>query len=455
MRSLLSVRLALAAAVSVLVAVGVFAVAANALIADRALDRVDRSLETTADAVVADLEGLDLDEPDFTGPATPGSAPRPRPATADLDPGTRVEIHPEGVPPPSPPRTVDLGGERFRLLVRRAPRGADGTPRTVSVARPVGDVEQALDEVAWVLGVTALVAAVIALVLALLIGRRALRPLVRARGAAERVAASQDPSLRIPEGRPDEVGRLVRAMNRMLARLEEAQTRLRESLAEQRRFAADASHELRTPLTALRGDVELVRSYPLPDEEREAVLDEIESAIDAMGRTVSGLLSLARSEGADADAAEAVDVEELLNSLVQPGEGPEVTDGASGAAAWGDPDLVRAILVNLLSNARRHGERVTCSLERDGDWVVAAVADDGPGIAPEDRERIFDRFYRAPPLRGTPGSGLGLPIARAAAESLGGSLRLRDRGPGATFEVRLPAASAAAREMDGRAGVPR
>ncbi|MGI9540283.1 MAG: HAMP domain-containing sensor histidine kinase, partial [Miltoncostaeaceae bacterium] len=337
---------------------------------------------------------------------------------------------------------VLIGGERFRLLVRDAPPAADGTPRTVGVARPVGDVEQVLEEVTWVLGITAFVAAAIALVLGLVIGRRALRPLIEARGAAERVAAAQDPSLRIPEGRPDGVGRLARAMNRMLERLEAAQGRLRRSLDEQRRFAADASHELRTPLTALRGDLDLVRSYPLPEDERETVLDEMGAAIERMDRTVAGLLGLARSEGSDAARAERVDVDELATSLVRRGEGLVVAPGAEAAAVMADPDLVRAVVVNLIENARRHGERVELRLRREGADVVLTVQDDGPGVAPEDRERIFDRFYRAPTLRGSEGSGLGLPIARTAAEALGGSVRLLDQGPGAVFEVRLPAAEA-------------
>ena len=446
MRSLLSVRLALVAAVSVLVAVGVFAIAANALIADRAIDRVDASLERTADSVVLGLGELDLGGRDFTGPAAPGETPRPAPEPADLPPGTRTTIYPDAAEPAAPPRTVLIDGERFRLLVRDAPPAADGTPRTVGVARPVGDVEQVLDEVTWVLGITALVAAAIALLLALIIGRRALRPLVEARGAAERVALAQDPSLRIPEGRPDEVGRLARAMNRMLERLEAAQGRLRRSLDEQRRFAADASHELRTPLTALRGDLDLVRSYPLPDDERETVLDEMGASIERMDRTVAGLLGLARSEGADADRAEPVDMDELLASLAGRGERVEISPGAVGAEVMGDPDLVRAIVVNLVENARRHGERVDMGLRREGADIVVTVHDDGPGVAADDRERIFDRFYRAPTLRGSEGSGLGLPIARTAAEALGGSVRLLDTSPGATFEVRLPAAEAALRE---------
>ena len=123
--------------------------------------------------------------------------------------------------------------------------------------------------------------------------------------AAETVAASQDLSVRIPEGRPDEVGRLARSVNQMLERLEDAQGRLTSTLDEQRRFAADASHELRTPLTALKGDIDLLARYDVPEEEREVVLAEMRASVERMGRMVEGLLALARAEATGAAAAEA------------------------------------------------------------------------------------------------------------------------------------------------------
>jgi len=437
-RARLSVRLALVAAVSVLVAVLVFTFAANALIADRAIDRVDRSLGRTAAQVVDDLE-----RPGGGDPVAPDSQAAPGADPLTLPPGTRVQIDPVGTREPGGPETVRLEGERFRMLVTAAPPAADGTPRTVSVARPVGDVEQVLDEVTLALGLAAVVAAIAALALALLVGRRALRPLTRFRIAAERVAASQDPSMRVTVGRPDEVGRLARALNRMLARLEEAQARLRSSLAAQRRFSADASHELRTPLTALRGDLDLLREYPLPDDERAAVLDEMAQAVDRMDATVTGLLGLARSEAGASDR-ERIALPELLGTLSGgPDASLEVAESADGAAVVGSPDLVRAALGNLVENGRRHGDHVTVELSVENGEVVVRVSDDGPGVAPEDHVRVFDRFYRAPALRAKPGSGLGLSIARAAAESMGGSVDLLDAGPGAVFEARLPLAAAA------------
>ena len=105
--------------------------------------------------------------------------------------------------------------------------------------------------------------------------------------------------MRVPEGRADEVGGLARAMNRMLGRLEDAQGRLRATLAEQRRFAADASHEMRTPLTALRGEIDTLRAHELPPAEREAALADMAQAVERMDRLVAGLLGLARVDGDD------------------------------------------------------------------------------------------------------------------------------------------------------------
>jgi len=432
-------RIALSAAAAVLVAVALFAVGAYFLISDRAYDRLDRSLRETADRVAEELESPDLGGRDFAEAPAPGAPVEPAP-DPDPDPaGTRVEVDPLGRMTPGGPRTVTLEGERYRLLVRPLAPSADGGRSTVAVARPLTDVEQTLDEVALGLGVSALLAALIATGLVLVIVRTALRPLGQARRAAETVAASQDPSLRVPEGRDDEVGGLARAMNRMLARLEDAQGRLRSTLREQRRFAADASHEMRTPLTALRGDIETLRAHDLPPAERGEALGDMAASVDRMDRLVEGLLGLARVDG-DRAEAEPVDLGEMVAEIAAADECEAL---APGVVVSGDRAALRGMLVNLIDNGRRHGGRVSVTVQAQDGQAVVVVADDGPGIAPEDRERVFDRFYRAPDRRGVPGAGLGLPIARATAERWGGSLALVPSPAGARFEVRLPLAAPA------------
>jgi signal transduction histidine kinase len=332
---------------------------------------------------------------------------------------------------------VTLDGEHYRLLVRALEPSADGGRSTVAVARPLTDVEETLDEVALGLGTSALAAALIATGLALVILRPALRPLAQARRAAEQVAASQDPSLRVPEGRPDEVGGLARAMNRMLARLEDVQRRLRATLGEQRRFAADASHEMRTPLTALRGDIETLRRHDVPPDERAETLGDMAASVERLDRLVEGLLGLARVDG-EAGEAERVDLGEMVGEIATEAECGEV---GAGVVVTGDRAALRGMLINLIANARTHGGgRVTVGVAAEDGSAVLRVDDRGPGIAEADRDRVFDRFYRAPDRRGTPGAGLGLPIAKATAERWGGSLRLLPTDSGTSFEVRLPLA---------------
>jgi signal transduction histidine kinase len=432
----LRTRIALSAAAAALVAVALFAVGAYLLISERAYDRLDRSLSETADRVADEFEAPDLGGRDFAEPPTPGAPARPAPDPAPDPAGPRVELDPSGEMDPSGPRTVTLDGERYRLLVRALEPSPGGGRSTVAVARPLTDVEETLDEVALGLATAALVAALIATGLALVVVRPALRPLAQAQAAAQRVAESQDPSLRVPEGRADEVGGLARAMNRMLARLEGAQGRLRSTLSEQRRFAADASHEMRTPITALRGDIETMRRHDLPPAERAETLADMAASVERLDRLVEGLLGLARVDG-DAGEAERVDLGEMIAEIATAQE----CDGVdAGVVVTGDRAALRGMLMNLIDNGRTHGGGVRVAVAAEDGAAVVRVDDDGPGIAPADRERVFDRFYRAPARRGTPGAGLGLPIAKATAERWGGTLTLRPSPSGTSFEVRLPLA---------------
>ena len=455
---LLSTRLALAAAIGVAIAVVAFAVTGYVLIKHGAYDEIDRSLEVTADEASIAASKSDAGTPDFAAPPTARTGGRVAPAPRQAAPASTVIQKTEGgkplgpariagttipaqalpVLPPGPPQTVQIRGENFRVVVKEMAKSPDGRPRTVMVARPIQDVETTLSEAATRLALGAAAASVLALFIALYATRRGLRRLVRVRDAAERVAVSQDLTVRIDEGRPDEVGDLASSMNRMLTRLEASQERLAEALQEQRRFAADASHELRTPLTAIRGDIDLLQRHELPPDERAQVLDEMGQAAARMERMVADLLVLARSEGGGTGRADEVDLVELVTGLVQSGEQLDLPPAGTRPIVLADPAALDGLFRNLLENARRHGDTVRLALRTEAGMAVVEVADDGPGVSPEDRERIFDRFYRAPSLRNTPGTGLGLAIARMAAEQAGGSVALLDSAVGARFEVRLP-----------------
>lgn len=314
-------------------------------------------------------------------------------------------------------------------------------PTTVRVGRFSGDTRTRIASARTKLFTGAGLASALAVLTALLAARRGLRPLDTVQTAAEYVADNEDLGVRIEEDGPPEVRGLAASVNRMLSRLAGSQHRLEVALEEQRRFAQDASHELRTPLTAIRGHLDILDRYKVPDEEREAILGEMSEATDRMKRLVEGLLALARTEGRPGPG-EGVSVAETLREIAgSEGEGPFIEDD-DDLVVVGDREQIRGIFTNLVDNGRRYGGNVEIRARREGDFAVVEVEDDGPGIPAEDRERVFDRFYRAPGLRSTPGSGLGLAIARQATLRMGGSLQLIDGDRGARFEVRLPIATA-------------
>ena len=248
---------------------------------------------------------------------------------------------------------------------------------------------------------------------------------------------------RVPESAvDDEVGRLAATMNRMLARLEAAQTR-------QRAFVADASHDLQSPLAAQRAQLEVALAHP-GRTDSAALGREILATTAQMERLVRDLLFLAAAEeGASGPRSVPLDLEDVaLEEVSRARAGASVaidTSRVSAAPALADRDHVQRIVRNLLDNALAHARtavEVHASAEPEG--ARLDVVDDGPGIPEADRERVFDRFQRGDPARSrhTSGSGLGLAIARALAERNGGTLLLVDAadGPaGAHFVLRLPA----------------
>jgi len=287
---------------------------------------------------------------------------------------------------------------------------------------------------------------------------RTLRPLDRLASAlGTRVPGALDP---LPEGGvPSEVTPLVQALNGLL-------DRLRHALQAQRTFIADAAHELRTPLTAVHLQAQLAERAPT-DAERRAALAELRVGLERATHVVDQLLTLAREEpGVIERPLGPVDVAALAREVVEEhaaiasardidfGMAP---DGAPHAIAWGDRAGLRTLLANLIDNALRYtprGGRVDVAVERAADAVTLAVRDSGPGIAPVERERVFDRFYRGEGTR-EPGSGLGLAIVKRIAERHGATVALGPglprapgdtaQGAGLSVSVRLPGAPALAR----------
>ncbi|MFH9421761.1 sensor histidine kinase [Streptomyces sp. NPDC017529] len=265
-----------------------------------------------------------------------------------------------------------------------------------------------------------------------LVTRRALRPVEGIRKEMAVITASTDLSRRVPEpGSRDEIDRLARTTNETLGALQ-------ESVERQRRFVADASHELRSPIASLRTQLEVGIAHPELLDAEGAVEDAVR-----LQNLAADLLLLARLDAGERPADSRIDLAALVREEVSQrvGDRIAVTVGElAGAEVAGSRSQVGRVLGNLLDNAQRHAEgAVRASVVREGEWAVLRVEDDGPGVPPEERERIFERFVRLDDARSRDdgGAGLGLAIARDVAERHGGTLVVRE---GSVFELRLPAA---------------
>ena len=322
--------------------------------------------------------------------------------------------------------------------------GAQAMTKVIQVAQPMRVREQqAVDLALKTLRPFALLLPVLGFLIWIAVGR-ALQPLQRLTTLvkARRVDAL-DP---LPDERlPDEVRPLVGALNDLLVRLGVA-------LDRERAFMADAAHELRTPLTALHLQMGML-SRAATEAERDDAMEKLSAGMQRAIRLVEQMLSLARQE----PRVEPVRVStpladiarEVVAELVPLADAKQIDLGISNsqpATVLGDPDALRTLTRNLVDNAVRYtpaGGRVDVSVENGapGEQAILKVADNGPGIPPEERSRVLDRFYRRP---GTspPGSGLGMAIVKAIADAHDATLEL-DSGPdgtGLVVSVRFPGA---------------
>jgi two-component system, OmpR family, sensor histidine kinase MprB len=328
-------------------------------------------------------------------------------------------------------QTVD--GHHVRVYTR-----AIGDRQALQVARPVDEVDSAINRLAWILGGVGLGGVGLAAALGLVVTRTATRPLRELSDAADHVARTRDLSRRIDAEGDDDLGRLASSFNTMLGALE-------RSMAAQRQLVADASHELRTPLTSVRTNIEvLASSNGMPEDERERVLASTTQQLEELSRLVGDLVDLARDRDAAEEPSEAVRLDVLVGEAVERARrlNPErefeaLLEPSMVTAAPGRLD--RAV-GNLLDNAAKWsppGEVIEISA-REG---IVTVRDHGPGIDRSDLPHVFDRFYRAPSARGTPGSGLGLAIVKQVADSYGGDVSIDSAaGAGTTARLRLPLA---------------
>ncbi|MFL6296978.1 MAG: sensor histidine kinase, partial [Actinomycetes bacterium] len=363
------------------------------------------------------------------------------------------------------------GGGRWRVAV--APR-RDGSEGSVVVAASLDGIDATIRQLRLIdLGVSLIVLAALAGVGAAIV-RASLRPLVEIEQTARAIAAG-DLTRRVPERDPGtEVGRLGRALNTMLAQIESAfgaraasEASARRSEDRMRRFVADASHELRTPLTTIRGFAELYRQGAARDPaELDRLMRRIEDQAARMGLLVEDLLLLARLDTERPLDRQPVDLlalaAEAVNDAraVAPDRRIELVLGGDNGdhdgvlVVLGDDRRLRQVLANLVNNALTHTPagspievRVGTSTLDGRPGVAVEVVDHGPGLAPEQAERVFERFYRADPARSPAdgGSGLGLSIVAALVAVHGGTVAVDSvPGRGARFRVVLPLAPDAA-----------
>ena len=331
------------------------------------------------------------------------------------------------------PTTVRLpaSGTDARLAVA----DADGT--RVLVAGSLEDVRESTTALAGsLLLAVPLSTAVLAGVVWWAVGR-ALRPVEAIRSRVEQITgAASDQRVPEPEA-PDELARLARTMNAMLGRLQRSAER-------QRRFVADASHELRSPLARMRAELEVDRAHPGsadPAATRASLLEETAT----LQRLVDDLLLLARGDAGALDVrAGPVDLDDVVARLVaeRRERGTRIdTRGVRPVQVRGDATQLGRAMANLLDNAVRHARSaVTVALAESDGSAVLTVADDGPGIPAQERDRVFERFTRLDDARtAAGGAGLGLAIARDIAERHGGTLVLVTAAPdGARFVFTLP-----------------
>lgn len=332
---------------------------------------------------------------------------------------------------------LPLEDDTYRVLTRRV--NTSGGEAFLHVTENIDDLNDALNKLTTTLLITVpLVVALLALLIWWLTGRT-LGPVDTIRSQVDAISATNFQNRVDVPSRDDEIAGLAVTMNRMLDRLDNA-------ARQQRRFVADAAHELRTPLTRIRTDVEVDLNQPDnadPGATNAAVRDEV----IALQSLIDGLLHLARSDAGQTFADhKPIDLDDIV--LAEARQQRTTTDilidttAVSAAHLNGHGDQLARATRNLLSNAIRHANtRVTVALQERVRAIELTIADDGPGVPVEHRDRIFERFARVDDARtrNDGGTGLGLAIAKDIVEHHGGTITYDPTWTsGARFVVTLP-----------------
>jgi two-component system sensor histidine kinase MprB len=328
-------------------------------------------------------------------------------------------------------RDTHLNGVHVRVFT-----GSAGQGQAIQAVRSLDETDSTLRRLAWVLLGVSLGGIAVAALLGWLVSRAALAPVTRLTRAAEHVARTRDLSRRMDPSAGDEIGRLARAFNTMLAALD-------RSLGAQRQLVADASHELRTPLTSLRTNIDVLgRANDLSPAAREKLLRDASGQLSELSILVGDLMDLARESEEEDDVHEEIRLDLLVRDCVARARihaaGQRFGVDADACTVSGSPSRLQRAVSNLLDNAVKWSppSAEVAVAVRGG---MVRVRDHGPGIPAEDLPHVFDRFYRSPVARGLPGSGLGLAIVRQVTEGHGGAVTAaNDPGGGAVLSLWLP-----------------
>lgn len=435
--------MSMVAMVVVLMSFAVYAVISAALYSD-----LDNQLQSRAQLLIA--SGSLAADP---GKAIEGTAYSDVNAML-VNPGHSIYTaqQPGQTLPVGTPEKAVIRGELFmsrrtagdqRVLAIHLPNGS-----SLIISKSLRPTEAVMSKLRFVLLMVGGVGVLVAAVAGGMVTRAGLRPVARLTEATERVARTDD--LRpIPVFGSDELARLTEAFNLMLRALAESRER-------QARLVTDAGHELRTPLTSLRTNVELLMASMapgaprLPEQEMVDLRSDVLGQIEELSTLVGDLVDLTRGDAGET-VHEPVDMADVIDrSLERVRRRRSDIHFDVEAMPWqvyGDAAMLSRAVLNLMDNAAKWsppGGRVGVTLAQlDPSHAELVVSDQGPGIAPQERRLVFERFYRSTSARAMPGSGLGLAIVKQVVLNHGGSLRVEDtvpggQPPGTSIRVLLP-----------------
>jgi two-component system sensor histidine kinase MprB len=441
----LRLRVALAAAVAVLVTILVSSVALYFGVRQHLYDQVDASMSKISQVPGAQpLRSLERALEAGLPSAAVKAAGGQEGYLQFVDASGRAVAHlgPGLLPVTTAIRSV-ARGERSEVFFNSSVAGSpvriyafylgDGT--ALEISHPLDDVRSALHDLLIASVVVTAGGVALAVLIGALVAFAALRPVRRLSAAVRAVAATGELSHHVEVSGHDELAQMAAGFNAMLDALD-------ESLGRQRRLVADASHVLRTPLATVRTNVEVLRrADELDTDDRAQLIRDTVTQIAELTRLVNNLIELARGEE-EQGAFGVARLDELVASVVSEARRnyPSVRFELSTVSSivWASPDRLAKALGNLVDNAAKWTKPSTPVEVTVGNRSVT-VRDHGPGVDPADASRIFDRFYRSLSARGIPGSGLGLAIAKQAVEAHAGHIEVRNAaGGGAEFVVWFP-----------------